>query len=49
MAVFPFLDRGALAQSCSFFSYESVDAIRRLGHLSHTNDCVITDYEEEAE
>jgi hypothetical protein len=47
--VFSFLDRGPLAQSCTFISYESVDAIRSLGHLSHTNDSIIADYEEEAE
>jgi hypothetical protein len=47
--VFSLLDRGPLSHSCTFLSYESVDAIRGLEHLPHTNDSIIAEYEEEAE
>ena len=47
--VFSLLDRGPLSRSCTFISYESVDAIRSLEHLAHTNDSIIAEYEEEAE
>ena len=47
--VFSLLDRGPLARSCTFISYESVEAIRNIGHLAHTNDSIIGDYEEKAE
>ena len=47
--VFSLLDRGPLARSCTFLSYESVEAIRNIGHLAHTNDSIIADYEEKAE
>ncbi len=47
--VFSFLGRGPLSQSCTFISYESVDAIRSLEHLPHTNDGIIAEYEEKAE
>lgn len=47
--VFSLLDRGPLARSCTFISYESVDAIRGIGHLAHTNDSIIAEYEERAE
>jgi hypothetical protein len=44
--VFMLLERGPLADSCTFISYESVDVIRALKHLAHTNDGIIMDYEE---
>ena len=47
--VFSLLDRGPLSRSCKFLSYESVEAIRDLDHLGHTNDSIITEYEEDAE
>jgi hypothetical protein len=47
--VFMLLERGPLSDSCTFISYESVDAIRSLKHLAHTNDGVLADYEERAE
>jgi hypothetical protein len=47
--VFSLLDRGPLSRSCTFISYESVDAINCLEHLAHTNDSIIADYEERAE
>ena len=47
--VFSLLERGPLERSCTFISYESVDAIRGIGHLAHTNDSIIAEYEERAE
>jgi hypothetical protein len=47
--VFSLLDRGPLSRSCTFISYESVDSIRGLEHLAHTNDSIIAEYEEPAE
>lgn len=41
--------RGPLSRSCTFLSYESVDAIRNLEHLAHTNDSIIAEYEDDAE
>lgn len=42
--VFSLLGRGPLSRSCTFISYESVDAIRGLEHLAHTNDSIIAEY-----
>jgi hypothetical protein len=47
--VFSLLDRGPLSRSCTFISYESVEALSQLEHLAHTNDSVIAEYEEKAE
>lgn len=47
--VFMLLERGPLSDSCTFISYESVDVIRSLKHLAHTNDGIIADYEERVE
>jgi len=47
--VFMLLDRGPLSRSCTFISYDSVDAIRSLKHLAHTNDTILAEYEEKAE
>lgn len=47
--VFTFLEAGPLSRTCSFISYESVDTIRDLEHLSHTNDGIIATYEERAD
>lgn len=47
--VFSLLQSGPLASTCSFLSYESVDAVRGLQHLVHTKDGVIADYEERAD
>jgi EVE domain len=47
--VFSLLDRGPLSRSSTFISYESVEAIRNLEYLTHTNDSIISEYEEEAE
>jgi hypothetical protein len=47
--VFSLLDRGPLSHSCTFISYDSVNEIRNIGHLEHTNDSIIAEYEEKAE
>jgi hypothetical protein len=47
--VFSLLERGPLLSSCTFISYESVEEIRSIGHLAHTSDSLIEDYEEKAE
>lgn len=44
--VFSLLDRGPLSRSCTFISYQSVDAMNSLEHLAHTNDSIIGEYEE---
>ena len=44
--VFSLLDRGPLSDSCTFVSYESVETINNLAHLAHTNDSIMTEYEE---
>ena len=36
-------------KSCTYISYDSVDAIANLEHLTHTNDSIIEAYEEETE
>ena len=43
------LDRGPLTRSCTFISYESVDAISSLKHLAYMRDKIIVEYEEKAE
>jgi hypothetical protein len=47
--VFSLLDRGPLARSCTFLSYESVNEIRSLEHLAYTTDSIIKEYEEPAQ
>src|SRR5258708_5333484 len=47
--VFSLLDRGPLSNTCTFVSYESVDAISELKHLAHISETVFADYEEPAE
>jgi hypothetical protein len=46
--VFSLLDRGPLSGSCTFISYDSVNGIRSLEYLAHTNDSIINEYEEAA-
>lgn len=38
-----------LRNRMDFISYDSVDAIRSLKHLAHTNDTILAEYEEKAE
>jgi len=47
--VFAFLEAGPLANTCTFISYDSVDAIRSLSSLAHTNESIVKDYEERAD
>jgi hypothetical protein len=47
--IFMLLERGPLSDTCTFISYESVDAIRGLKHLANTNDGVLAHYEEREE
>jgi hypothetical protein len=47
--VFSLLDRGRLADICTFISYDNVNEINGLQHLAHTNDGIIAEYEEKAE
>ncbi len=47
--VFSLLERGPLADSCTFISYDSLFELARQKHLSHLSDSVLEDYEELAE
>src|ERR1035438_1328651 len=47
--VFSLLERGPLAESCSYISYEALRQIGELPHLAHTSDSVLDEYSEEAE
>jgi hypothetical protein len=47
--VFSLLDRGPLSRTCTFVSYDSVEAIGLLKHLAHTSESVFAEYEERAE
>jgi hypothetical protein len=47
--VFSLLDRGPLADSCTFISYESLTELSRQRHLQHLSDTVLDEYAEEAE
>ncbi len=47
--VFALLEKGPLSQSCTFISYESVETIRSLEHLTYTKDSILAEYEEQAE
>jgi hypothetical protein len=45
--VFSRLEPVPLSETCTFISYESVDTIRELRHLPHTNPSILAEYEEE--
>lgn len=47
--VFSLLEKGPLAESCTFLSYDSVQELGKLRHLAHLSDTVLEDYVEEAE
>ncbi len=47
--VFSLLDKGPLSELCSYLTYESINQIRDLPHLSRMLDSVIEDYEDYAE
>jgi len=47
--VFSLLDRGPLAESCTFLSYANLQELATQKHLAHLSDSVLDDYAEEAE
>jgi len=47
--VFSLLEKGPLAESCSYLSYESVRKLSGERHLKHLSDSVLDDYAEYAE
>jgi hypothetical protein len=47
--VFSLLDRGPLAEACTYLSYDSVRELADQRHLSHMTDSIIDDFEESAE
>jgi hypothetical protein len=46
--VFSLLERGALSESCTFISYDSVRQPATRPHLSYLSDTVLDEYDEEA-
>lgn len=47
--VFSLLDRGPLAESCTYLAYDSVREVSNLPHLHHFSASVLDEYTEEAE
>lgn len=47
--VFSLLERGPLAESCTYLSYDSLQELSKQKHLSHLSDTVLDEYAEEAE
>jgi predicted RNA-binding protein len=47
--VFSLLDRGPLADSCTYLSYDSVKELVKLPHLHHLSAAVLDEYAEEAD
>lgn len=47
--VFSLLEKGPLADSCTYLSYESVRELSEQKHLAHLSDSVLDEYSEEAE
>jgi hypothetical protein len=47
--VFSLLERGPLAESCTFISYDSLYELAKQKHLSHLSDSVLEDYVESVE
>lgn len=47
--VFSLLERGPLAESCTFLSYDSLQELATQKHLAHLSDSVVEEYAEEAE
>ncbi len=47
--VFSLLERGPLAESCTYLSYDSLRELAAQKHLSHLADSVLDEYAEEAE
>jgi hypothetical protein len=47
--VFSLLEKGPLAESCTYLSYDSLRELSTQKHLAHLSDSVLDDYAEEAE
>ncbi|MEY4704163.1 MAG: hypothetical protein RL042_359 [Nitrospirota bacterium] len=47
--VFSLLEKGPLAESCTYLSYDGLKELAALKHLSHLSDSVLDEYSEEAE
>jgi hypothetical protein len=47
--VFSLLERGPLAESCTYLSYDSLHELAAQKHLAHLSDTVLEEYAEEAE
>lgn len=47
--VFSLLEKGPLAESCTYLSYDSLRELASQKHLSHLSDTVLDEYTEEAE
>lgn len=47
--VFSLLEKGPLAESCTYLSYDSLRELASQKHLSHLSDTVLDEYAEEAE
>ena len=47
--VFSLLERGPLAESCTYLSYDSLRELGAQKHLAHLSDTVLDEYAEEAE
>lgn len=47
--VFALLEGGALSETCTYISYDTVADLRGQPHLEHLSDKVLDDYEEEAQ
>lgn len=47
--VFSLLEKGPLAESCTYLSYESLKELATQKHLAHLSDTVLDEYAEEAE
>jgi hypothetical protein len=47
--VFSLLEKGPLAESCTYLSYESLRELAGQRHLTHLSDTVLDEYAEEAE
>ena len=46
--VFALLDKGPLANSCTFLSYDAIEELSKQDHLAHMSDSVLEEYEEAA-
>jgi hypothetical protein len=47
--VFSLLDEAPLSERCTYLSYDSIQEISELKHVSHLSDSVLDEYAEEAE